>query len=602
MIVVLLFLLVVIFRWFGNSGENWKQIIDSDGRGYYAYLPAVFIQHNLAFDQFPASETESQSNIRSRNYLVDVGNARINKYFSGVALLLMPFFILAWIISLIAGLPADGYSIIFQISVSLAALFYFTLGLHFLRLVLKNFNFPKILIGVVILITVMGTNLLYYVLWNPSMSHVYSFAVISAFLYLSSAFFRTGATKMVFWMSVLLGLVTLIRATNILILFTLPFLAENFLNFKMRLIGLFRSFKMLLLLILPFLIVVSIQMGYWYSATGKLLIWSYQGEGFYFKSPETINFLFSFQKGWLIYTPIMILAICGLIVLFRRNIWQAVWGSIFLFSIVYLSSSWWNWYYGDGFGQRVMIDFYPFMGVLIAYAVYFASQHSLKLVSKILISILVFLNLFQTWQYINRIIHPYAMTFDKYAMVFLKPDLSYSGIFGGGINIPPYKTDMGNILQLYTHDFEAEAFRWNESGVVMAPGKAFSGNHAVYFDSANHYSSAFILKNEEIFYNRNDLFARVEIMVYDLDFEMARDAVLVYQYHNCFGELLSWDAYLLNDLPPKYPYIWRKAVFGFQIPGLQPGDALSIYIWNKGTGRFLIDDFCVEIYGRGVVL
>ena len=29
--------------------QHWKHTIESDGKGYYAYLPAIFIYHDLSF-------------------------------------------------------------------------------------------------------------------------------------------------------------------------------------------------------------------------------------------------------------------------------------------------------------------------------------------------------------------------------------------------------------------------------------------------------------------------------------------------------------------------------------------------------------------------
>ncbi|HOI87852.1 MAG TPA: hypothetical protein PLV51_08335, partial [Lentimicrobium sp.] len=40
-----------------NWGDNrWKGILESDAKGYYAYLPAVFIYHDLNFGFFDSIE------------------------------------------------------------------------------------------------------------------------------------------------------------------------------------------------------------------------------------------------------------------------------------------------------------------------------------------------------------------------------------------------------------------------------------------------------------------------------------------------------------------------------------------------------------------
>ncbi|PKP23459.1 MAG: hypothetical protein CVU06_08150 [Bacteroidetes bacterium HGW-Bacteroidetes-22] len=37
-------------HWGGD--KNWTGIVEADARGYYAYLPAVFIYHDLNFTRF----------------------------------------------------------------------------------------------------------------------------------------------------------------------------------------------------------------------------------------------------------------------------------------------------------------------------------------------------------------------------------------------------------------------------------------------------------------------------------------------------------------------------------------------------------------------
>ena len=54
---------------------------------------------------------------------------------------------------------------------------------------------------------------------------------------------------------------------------------------------------------------------YWKIYAGTFIYDSYQnpGEGLDLMSPHTFSFLFSYQKGWLLYTPLMIFAFMGLI-------------------------------------------------------------------------------------------------------------------------------------------------------------------------------------------------------------------------------------------------------------------------------------------------
>jgi hypothetical protein len=71
-----------------NWGKDfWKDIIEADAKGNYAYLPAVFIYHDLNFGFFDKIEKEKYYN---KNLLYDYrawGNGKtIDKYFCGTAL------------------------------------------------------------------------------------------------------------------------------------------------------------------------------------------------------------------------------------------------------------------------------------------------------------------------------------------------------------------------------------------------------------------------------------------------------------------------------------------------------------------------------------
>jgi hypothetical protein len=71
-------------------------------------------------------------------------------------------------------------------------------------------------------------------------------------------------------------------------------------------------YRWLLLACLGFTAVFSIQIIYWYYVSGHLVFNPYQGEGFNFLEPKIHKGWFDFANGWLVYTPIMGLALIGL--------------------------------------------------------------------------------------------------------------------------------------------------------------------------------------------------------------------------------------------------------------------------------------------------
>jgi hypothetical protein len=87
-------------------------------------------------------------------------------------------------------------------------------------------------------------------------------------------------------------------------------------------------------------------MVYWKMYAGTFLYNTYNnpGEGLFLSWPHTMDFLFSFRKGWFIYTPVMILALIGLFLpsANRKGYFNAV--LFFVLVNIYILSCWSNWW------------------------------------------------------------------------------------------------------------------------------------------------------------------------------------------------------------------------------------------------------------------
>ena len=145
-------------------------------------------------------------------------------------------------------------------------------------------------------------------------------------------------------------------------------------------------------------------------------------DGFNFLHPEIINFLFSYRKGMFVYTPLLLLSITGFIPMFRSNLYRSFMLLTFLYILIYTFSSWFMWFYGGSFSQRVMIDFYAFFSVLLAAGLQKLDGHRTK---KYFLGLMVLLILFcqvQTYQYRRMQIHWSDMNKEKYWEVFMRID------------------------------------------------------------------------------------------------------------------------------------------------------------------------------------
>jgi hypothetical protein len=220
----------------------------------------------------------------------------------------------------------------------------------------------------------------------------------------------------------------LVRPINIILLLALPFFSSYFQNkeqnFNVFIEGL-RGFlvnRRFLLAILTAFVILLPQLLFWKAQSGSWLHYSYNDEGFFFSNPSIIKGLFSFRKGWLIYAPVMLFSLIGLGFFFRKNRWLGTGISLTFLIFIYLTFSWWCWWYGGGFGARTMIDIYPFMAFGLAAAIAFIYQQKAWLKAGFfgLLFFFIGLNMFQTYQYKLSLLHWDSMTFKAYKGIFLK--------------------------------------------------------------------------------------------------------------------------------------------------------------------------------------
>lgn len=398
-------------------------IIEVDAKGYYAYLPAVFIYHDLNFRFYYNIERETYYNpILYYQYLRVHNNKTINKYYAGTAICLAPFFLVGHVITLFSGYPADGYSYFYTMMVHLGALFYLLLGLAGLRKLLRTYNADDKTIALVLFVFVFGTNLFYYVLTEFAMSHVYSFAAITWFAYAIRNYFGSNKCKYFVYSAILLGMITLIRPVNILIILAVPFLSGSTVQFMKGIRNLFRNFWGLAAALFGFIALFSIQLIIYKLSTGSFFVYSYKQEGFNFLNPQILNFLFSYRKGMFVYTPLLFLCLAGFIFLFRKRLFEAISLLGFLFIVIYVLSSWHMWFYGGSFSQRVMIEFYAFFAILLAIALRQISNIKVKSIFLGLLFLVLIVCQVQTYQYRRAQIHWSDMNKEKYWDVFMRVD------------------------------------------------------------------------------------------------------------------------------------------------------------------------------------
>jgi hypothetical protein len=587
--VLILFIGIQLFR-----GSGAKSIIDGDGAGYYAWLPTVFHYHTTDFTQVYEYEKAHKSLSYDGHYFHQHDKVLINKYFLGTALFISPFYLVATLYSNILGMPTDGYNILYQFAVAMSAAFYLVIGLFATTKLLRLFNFEKYIALMVIIVLFFGTNLFYYAMLHPSHSHVYSFAAISVFLLFSRRFFLNYQIIDLMYAAVSLGFVILIRPTNVMIIGALPFISGSFETLKSAFQILKERWYYAIIAMLVVLLIVGIQFTFNIVQTGSLFVWSYKNEGFDFLHPHFLNFLFGFKKGFFIYTPYMLAILPAFFLIYKKSKYSFITITGFIILAVFILSSWWNWFYGDSFGMRSMIDFYSLFAILLAFTINKIVNSKPGFLIFLIVSVLIVgFNQLQTYQYYKGILHHDSMTFEKYRYVFLKTSEKYMDVIGS--DIEPLFVSPTQINELdFFNDLEKAIPDFSENNIIESD-KAFSGRKVAYMNDKSEFSPTLVLGPNRLIQTDSPVYVEVSLK-YNLLMPIADNkALVVYAATNKKNQVVFYKTFRLLQLPSGKINSWNEANFGFKVSAWDKDLAqVKVYVWDPAKYQFLIDDLKVK--------
>jgi hypothetical protein len=416
-------LILCLYCWNVNwGGKRWKGFFLADSNGYYSYLPAVFIYHDLSFafiDQVQKADFATRPDFDFRKQTT-IPN--FDKWYCGTALAIAPFFLLGHIITLIAGLDASGYSFWYAWALNIAAIFYCLAGLLALRKILSRYIENAKVIAIVLGLILFATNLFFYATSEPAMSHVYSFAFINMFVLQVIRYGERQQAKILPFIFMLLATIIIIRPVNGLIVLLLPFLAITKENMIKIFLGFRNRIPVLLLSLLAFACILSLQLVYYKIATGSFLVYSYGNESFHFLNPRLGVFLFSYKKGLFVYLPLILLSLTGFMFLYKKNKWQFYSLLFFVGIVIYILSCWWNWWYGGSFGTRPIVEYLFVFAILLAYTLNSIKRHLKRVFISFCLSCFLLCQV-QTYQYRYYFIHWDEMNKVRYWNVFMRVDL-----------------------------------------------------------------------------------------------------------------------------------------------------------------------------------
>lgn len=341
LLIFLLSLLVYLFR-FQTTGFG----IYGDGLGYYSYDRSVFFDHDLNF--------QNEFNVWQHQYSKMFNQVRmlpsvtVNQWNVGSAIIWIPFFLVGHFTVLFLGLlrfhiPLNGYSWPYELAVGIGNIGLGVAALYLLFDLGRKYVSEKISLVGVLLLT-FGTNLLFYLMYEPVTSHVPALFLFTLFLW-----HWEKEKKNPWLLGLSAGLLVAVRTSDAVLI--LPFIAYEFWQNKKSFI---KIVTMSFLAFLPQILV-------WQKMFGQISRIPYlaggQAGSFSFWPVHLLEMLFSVRHGLFLWTPLILLGLWGL--KYFKNVKLTKLLIVGFILEVLLTSSWSQWWQGASFGGRFFISSLP---------------------------------------------------------------------------------------------------------------------------------------------------------------------------------------------------------------------------------------------------
>ncbi|MBL7138321.1 MAG: glycosyltransferase family 39 protein [Bacteroidales bacterium] len=603
---IVFFLLAVCIVWGRFLMPRWLtfdhlSILSWDVFGYYLYLPAQFIYHDIGITDFSWLQKildQYAPTIGFYQAYMGPEGEYIMKYPMGMAILFAPFFFLAHLLAGPLGFPVDGFSLPYQISIALGCVLYAIIGIWFLRKILLRY-FSGTVTTIVLILLVLGTNYFQLTAYDSAMVHNSLFTIYTIIIWFTIQWHDHPKWRYAIPIGLFVGLAALIRPTEI-ISALIPVLwgIYNRDSWKKKWSLVTGHWSQVTGMVLMVFLVGSFQLIYWKVHAGTFIYYSYEeGEQLRFLAPYLPDVLFSWKKGWLIYTPMMVFPLAGFIFLFKRKR-EIFWATFLFFAVnLLIISSWTTWWYGGSLGQRSLMQSYAIMalpfGAFIAWMMKRRWWWQAPFVG--IAIFFIWMNLFQTWQYMSWIIDPSRMTKEYYWAIFGRKSVPASAHkylewvenFDREF-LDEYDKYEKRILAFY--NFEHDKTNHDPH---LTKDTAKSGTYALRMDSLMEFSPGIKMTYREVA-PKEGSWLRAQLFLFPLSEMRTTPANLVITMESRNGNYKYKSIALEED--SLAPGRWNEVTMDYEIPYVRdPEDVIAVYIWNRGKGTFYIDDLQIEL-------
>jgi len=345
--------------------------VRGDGVGYYAYVHSLLIDHDLHFDNewLAANPSFRQSTVDPQGHLYPwqyASTGYVKNHFAvGPSILWFPFLLpvhgaVLALDALGAHIPADGYSRPYVITMAVVTAAYGFAGL-LLAFDLARRYFAERWAFLATLGVWLASSLPVYMYFNPSWSHAHSAFAVALFVWYwhRTRIGRTLAQWLV--LALIAGLMMNVYYPNVIFLL-IPGLEalqqygralRQAAGRQDRIVRLLVTHVLFLLVtavcLLPTLLTRRLIYGSFFESDYPAM------RGWFWTSPKLLPVLFSANHGMLVWTPVLIPAILGLILFCRRD---RLFGGGLLLTFIgyyYFIASYPDWDGISSFGNRFFV-------------------------------------------------------------------------------------------------------------------------------------------------------------------------------------------------------------------------------------------------------
>lgn len=570
--------------------------------GYYIHLPALFIYNDYGLNDLSwLNKIVEQYQTTGTLYQISSGpdNNPIFFFLMGMSFFYAPWFFIAHLIASVSGYPTDGFSLPYQYTIAVGALVYTAIGLIYLRKILIHF-FNDTIAAIVLILLVLGTNYFHFMTLKNLETANILFLMVTLVTWNTIRWHQDFKLKNFVGIAVFITLAALAKPSEIL-LFIVPLLwgVYNKQTLAAKWKHVIAHKNQFFIAILIALVVALPQMLYWFKETGQFFYDSYKnpGVGLDLLSPHIIPILFSFKKGWLLYTPIMIFSLIGFYYLYKRDKSVFVPAIVYFLISFYIIASWTEWWYGASFSIRPMITLYPLLAICLGHFIVKISSKKIftKSILSIVFALFIVLNLFQTWQLWNYILDPYRMTKNYYIAIFGKTQVNDNDrqhmtvdFFGGSIAKFPGENYFKHRSIGY-YDFEeynaglgANIINDSIKGNVlrMDENLAFSPEVRSTLDAMTDKEYVWVKARVDMFIPKG---YKEELPLLVITFDRKGGS---YYYHS----------YGIDTIQNK-PGTWGTVYVELMTSDVRSrNDRFKVYVWHRAKSPIYIDNLKVDIF------